>query len=99
MRKLPEMSNESWQSVVDSVTSSLRREIAWNKIEKAKVASELASCQLTHAQIEERFYELNNAAACYVGKSKAFAEFGELTDRERKIAIKAARYVLFNRTD
>lgn len=95
----PELSNEGWQSVVDSLTSQARRDAARLRIELWRGKSELAQTHIAECEKDERYGELCNAAACYVGKEKAFAEFGELSDRERKIALKAARYVLFNRTD
>jgi hypothetical protein len=92
------MSDNPSKDAINSVASFLRRQIAHEKIRRYCNASECASANLEQARAEERYYELENAAAEYVGNGGAFSPFGNITDRERDIAIRAARYVLFGRT-
>lgn len=91
----PPLSAEVLEMALEQTTSSLHRNIARQSVETAKALNEVASLRLERAHSHERFYELDSAAICYVGKGGLKKKFGEISNREREIAINAAFYVLF----
>lgn len=91
------MKEEVYELALEAIRATIRRQEAGQKIRTARALSENAHRMLERAEGEERFYELCEAAAEFVSGGKLFP--GGLSEPERKIAIRAARYVLFGCTN
>ena len=82
---------------LEQTSSTLNRRVAQQTVETARAARDYAHLRLEHAQVQERYYELDSAAICFIDKGALTKKFGEISNREREIAINAAFYVVFGR--
>lgn len=87
------------ESTLLSIARTSRYQLSQEQKRTAFANYSYASCKLELMSAKERAAELASQAINSVGDRKFSAPFGVITDREREIAIAAARYVIFGRTD
>lgn len=87
------------ESAILSLTRSSQYRLTQEQKRTAFANYNYAGCKLELMGAEERAYELASQAIEFVGDRKFSHPFGEITEREREIAIAAARYVISGRTD